>query len=443
MRNLRDYYRRILRAAVPIAGLASGSSAWAVTQEQVLYNFCSNRGNPVCSDGAGPTASLVMELNGNLYGTTANGGAQGSGVAFGLFEPANPAGTWAFSVLHNFPSNPNDGASPVAALIGAVVNGTGELYGTTYAGGTGHTGTVFELIPSSGGGFDETKQSLLGGDGANPSARLAENQLEDYVYGTTLNGGLYTKGTVFKVAKKTNNLLPVHQFGGVLKGRRDGANPFAGLVLDGKGNFFGTTNVGGGLANAPGVGYGVVYEIMANGDYKVIHEFGGFDSKGVNDGANPQADLAVDFDGNLYGTTLNGGKYNHGTVFKLARPASPTGQWIVTVLHSFEASWDGAGPIAGVILDRAGNPYGTASGGNGGSGVVFKISPPPCNHPTPPDPWCEDILWAFPGRANDGLYPHASLNYDQYGNLYGTTFGGGRWGQGVVFELTGTGFVPP
>lgn len=169
-----------------------------------------------------------------------------------------------------------------------------------------------------------------------------------------------------------------------------------------------------------------------------------------SDGANPQGDLAVDFSGNLYGTTLNGGAYNHGAVFKLSPPTSGTGPWIVAVLHSFEASWDGAGRIAGVILDRTGNLYGTASGGNGGSGVVFKVSPPGpsgCNHPTPPDPWCEDIIWAFPGKPNnqtyDGLYPHASLNYDSNGNLYGTTFGGGRWGQGVVFMLTGTGFVPP
>jgi uncharacterized repeat protein (TIGR03803 family) len=222
------------------------------------------------------------------------------------------------------------------------------------------------------------------------------------------------------------------------------ANPFAGLVPDGKGNFFGTTNLSGGLANFPGVGYGVVYEIASDGSYHVIHEFGGFDSRGINDGANPQADLAVDFHGNLYGTTLNGGKYNYGTVFELSPPKSANGPWTPTVLHSFESSWDGAGPVAEVILDGAGNLYGTASGGSGGSGVVFKISPPPplgCNHPTPPDPWCEDTLWAFPGKTNDGLFLRASLIPDGAGNLYGTTYGGGTWG--VVFMLTGTGFVPP
>jgi hypothetical protein len=127
---------------------------------------------------------------------------------------------------------------------------------------------------------------------------------------------------------------------------------------------------------------------------------------------------------------------------------SGTGPWIVAVLHSFEASWDGAGRIAGVILDRTGNLYGTASGGNGGSGVVFKVSPPGpsgCNHPTPPEPWCEDIIWAFPGKPNnqtyDGLYPHASLNYDSNGNLW-HDIRRRQMGTGRGVHADGNGFRP-
>ena len=445
MASMGALLEKILPLAVPLAGLMTvSSSAWAIT-EGVLYNFCANRGTPVCSDGAGPSAGLFMDSGGNLYGTAANGGATGNGVAFRLGKPADPANAWSYLVLHSFAGAPGDGATPLAALFGYVDNGL-KLYGTTYAGGAKNTGTVFE-IDISGVGLPEggTLQSVLGGDGANPAACLSEDARLDYLYGAAINGGLYTKGAVFKVAEETGKLTPVHHFGGVVKGRRDGANPFAGLVLDYKGNFFGTTNLGGGLVNGPGVGDGVVYEITANGDYLVVHEFGGVDSRGVSDGANPQADLAVDNQRRLYGTTLNGGAYNHGTVFRLSPPSSANGSWTQTILHSFEASWDGAGPVAGVILDGAGDLYGVASGGNGGSGVVFKISPPGpsgCDHPTPPDPWCEDILWAFPGARNDGMLPRARLIADGSGNLYGTTFGGGAWGQGVVYLLTGTGFVP-
>ncbi len=443
MRSLKTNFRNILHLAIPIAGLASGSSAWAGVTEQVLYNFCSNHGIPLCSDGAGPIAGLFLDNDGNLYGTALNGGGNGHGGAFRLMKPASPTGAWTYDLLHSFTGYPSDGDSPRAALVGDVSNGKGELFGTTYAGGTGHTGTVFKISSSTSGVahfVERTLHSFLNSEGAFPSARLAEDQLGYYLYGTTLNGGLYTKGTVFKVAESTNTLTAVHQFGGVVAGRRDGANPFAGVALGLTGNFFGTTNIGGGAINGPGVGLGVVYEITSDGKYHVIHEFGGLDSRGISDGANPQADLVVDVDGNLYGTTLNGGKYNRGTVFELSKVAS--GTWVSTVLHSFTAGPDGAGPEAGVIRDRAGNLFGTAQGTGGG--VAFKLSPPGslgCPHPVPPDPWCKTTIWTFPGRPNDGLYPH-SLIADGAGNLYGTTFGGGRWGEGVVFMLTGTGFVP-
>jgi len=209
------------------------------------------------------------------------------------------------------------------------------------------------------------------------------------------------------------------------------------------GDFFGTTNAGG-TSNL-----GVVFMINAKGSYQIIHNFGGTDSLGIADGANPQGDLAIDSaaveDENfyLYGTTQNGGKYNAGTVFQLSKTG--TGPWVQTVLHSFEAGADGAGPLAGVIQDSSGNLFGTAFGGNAGSGVVFKVFPPnsfSCNPPAQPNPWCESIVWAFPGQTNDGMYPRASLIADTQGNLYGTTYGGGRWGEGVVFMLSDTGFVP-
>jgi len=187
--------------------------------------------------------------------------------------------------------------------------------------------------------------------------------------------------------------------------------------------------------------------INAKGSYQIIHNFGGTDSLGITDGANPQGDLAIDSaavaDENfyLYGTTQNGGKYNAGTVFQLSK--SGNGPWVQTVLHSFTAGADGAGPVAGVVVDSAGNLFGTAVGTGGG--VVFKVFPPnsfSCENPPAPDPWCESTVWTFPGQTNDGLLPRASLTADSNGNLYGTTYGGGRWGEGVAFELQNTGYQP-
>ncbi len=156
--------------------------------------------------------------------------------------------------------------------------------------------------------------------------------------------------------------------------------------------------------------------------YKVLHRFHG----GANDGSEPLVGLILDAAGNLYGTTFGGGAFGYGAAFKLTPNAD--GSWTESVLHSFTSS-DGSYPYAGLIFDAAGNLYGTTEfGGGGGYGTVFKLTP------NADGSWTESVLHWFHGR--DGSYPRAGLTFDAAGNLYGTTSGGGAFGYGAAFKLT-------
>jgi uncharacterized repeat protein (TIGR03803 family) len=201
-------------------------------------------------------------------------------------------------------------------------------------------------------------------------------------------------------------------------GGADGANPYAGLIQDSRGNFYGTTQLGG-TSNL-----GTVFKLDPMGTETVLHSFAG-----GTDGANPYSGLVQDSTGNLYGTTYYGGAPNHGTVFKL----DPTDT--ETVLYSFAGGTDGANPYASLVQDPAGNLYGTTQrGGASGQGTVFKVD----------TVGTETVLYNFTG-GSDGGSPDGALVLDAAGNLYGTTFGGGalcdhrRIYCGVVFKLDTTG----
>jgi uncharacterized repeat protein (TIGR03803 family) len=207
----------------------------------------------------------------------------------------------------------------------------------------------------------------------------------------------------------------------------DGNNPFGTVISDEAGNLYGTTQKGG----FPG--FGVVFKLTptSNGLWKetILHTF-----KGSPDGVNPDSTLVRDSAGNLYGTTLYGGrKTKHcsancgsGIVFKLTPTAK--GPWEETVIHQFTGGLDGAVPVAGVILDAVGNLYGTTSGGGANAfGMAFKLSPTATG-------WKETVLHSFGDL--DGIAPYAPLTFDNAGNLYGTTFIGGNQNLGVVFKLT-------
>jgi uncharacterized repeat protein (TIGR03803 family) len=389
----------------------------------VLYSFA---GYP--TDGSFPTAGLLRDASGNLYGTTARGGP--SGVCLnpngcGRVFKLSPTGTE--TVLHSFTGGA-DGSQPLAGLV---PDAAGNLYGTASQGGTSGAGVVFKVTPT---GTATVLYSFTGGaDGGGPLAGLVRD-VAGNLYGTTQYGGSSTAcqdgcGTVFELSS-TGTETVLHSFVG---NPTDGWQPLAGLVRDAAGNLYGTTSQGGTGTCQGGACFfpGVVFKLSPSGTETVLYNF-----KGGADGNFPSAGLIQDPAGNLYGTTTFGGATSAscpngcGVVFKL----SPCGSGF-KVLYSFTGGAEGSEPQAGLVRDGAGNLYGTTvSGGASGVGVVFKLTPT----------GTYKVLHSFTGGA-DGAYPYGGLVQDGAGNLYGTTKSGGLgdceisgrcFGCGVVFKLT-------
>jgi len=392
------------------------------TKFRVLHTF---RG----PDGALPDGLLARDPAGNLYGTTSGGGTGkglcasfflGCGTAFKL----NAGGKLLWS--HSF--NLRNGADPVAGMTRGPA---GHLYGTTVLGGDTTCyqygcGTVFEL-DSMGKG--KVLHEFNGSDGMFPEPLLARDAAGN-LYGTTLVG----LGNIFKI-DTAGKVTVLYTF----TGYSDGCYPKAGVILDAAGNLFGTAEGGG--SGFCDYGDGVVFELDTSGSLTVLHTFGG------GDGANPGSVLAFDPAGNLYGTTIYGGSSNTcqggcGTVFKLA--PSGNGTWTESVLHSFcsldgcdDGWYPGEGPLA---IDAAGSLYGVAGLGGanqcfqgGGCGIVYRLDA--SGH--------ETVLYNFAG-GKDGAGPAAGVVMDKAGNLYGVAgrYGdtgckdGDGYGCGVVFKLT-------
>jgi uncharacterized repeat protein (TIGR03803 family) len=363
----------------------------------VLHSFSSSG-----ADGFFPHAGLVMDKEGNLYGTTVFGGS--FGVLFGTVFKVDTTGTE--TVLHSFSGA--DGQLPDAGLV---MDKEGNLYGTTDFGGASFTvnpsgyGTVFKLDTS---GKETVLHSFTNApDGAVPEAGLVMDK-EGNLYGTTFDGGASGWGTVFKV-DTTGKETVLHSFSFSFA---DGADPVAVLVRDSNGNLYGTTVVGGTS------GVGTVFKVDKTGKETVLYSF-----TGGTDAAYPDAGLVRDSKGkskgSLYGTTIYGGTSGYGTVFKLDTSGKET------VLHSFTSAPDGAVPEAGLVMDKEGNLYGTtAFGGSSGYGTVFKVD----------TIGNETVLHTFTG-GTDGAAPTAGLVMDKEGNLYGITDFGGSHGCGTVFKL--------
>ena len=320
-------------------------TVWDVTPsgtETILHSFQNNG-----TDGGNPSADLARDKEGNLYGTTFDGGAYGSGTLFEL----NPFGTE--TILYSFnPGNGTDGGNPSAGLV---LDKEGNLYGTTLYDGAYSGGSVFELTPS---GTETILWSFGSGtDGYSPLAGLVLDK-KGNLYGTTLLGGAYGGGTVFEVTPSGTETI-LHSFD---PNGTDGSYPYGRLVRDKKGNLYGTTSTGGAY------GYGAVFEVTPSGTETILHSF---DANGT-DGYSPFAALVLDKGGNLYGTTENGGTYDYGTVFEL----TPAGT--ETILYSFNPGngTDGYYPFSGLVLDKKGNLYGTTLfGGAYSYGTVYKVTP--------------------------------------------------------------------
>jgi uncharacterized repeat protein (TIGR03803 family) len=404
----------VVLAAFAVTLLITGT--WAAAQEKVLHNFNSNG-----SAAFFPYAGLVSDAAGNLYGTTFYGGPDNYGTVFELMPTTG--GGWTEKTLHSFTGT--DGFFPEANLI---VDTAGNLYGTISAGSARGGGTAFELTPKTGGGWTEEILHNFGNgkDGSSPGAGLIMDTSGN-LYGTTRLGGGHSVGTVFELTPRVGGgwvEKTLHSFN---NNGTDGYTPLAGLIMDASGNLYGTTYLGGiyGSSNAGGTVFELTPAAGGTWTETVLHSF-----NNGTDGAQPEAGLILDAAGDLYGTTLQGGVYGYGTVFELTPGLS--GSWSESVLHDFSngSGGDGAYPVAGLVFDTQGNLYGTTQqGGPFKWGVVFKLAPATGGS------WTETVLHAF-GNGKDAQRPQGTLIFGASGNLYGATEEGGAYGEGTVFEIT-------
>ncbi len=414
------------KAALAILAASLLAPGWAAAQrEGALHNFGSGQ------DGNTVYGGVISDASGNLYGTTFaggpyNNGVYGSGIVFELSPQED--GTWTETALHNFGAA-TDGWGPTAGLV---LDAAGNLYGTTqYGGGNtfcpGGCGIVFQLRPPAvqGGAWTESiiyrfKETYRGD---NPQGGLVVDS-SGKVYGTTFLGG-NGGGTVFQLSPK-KGLWSERILYAFIADASTGSFPNTSLIFDSSGNLFGTTSQGG-TSNA-----GTVFELspQASGawQFKVLHSF----NSTTGDGTDPVGKLILDSSGNLYGATGEGGDHQLGAVFELM--PSTGGSWTESVLYSFGANTsDGTFPEGGLLLDAAGNLFGiTEQGGSYGGGTVFQLRP---GNGT----WTEYLFHNF-GNGTDGKYPWGGLIFAPGGNIYGACAEGGVYYNskdkgGTVFEV--------
>ncbi len=331
--------------------LAHLGSGWVVYP---VYEF---PGAP-WQDGAYPLAGVVFGPDGSLYGTNSAAGQYGSGTVFNLRPPLSTCRSsfcpWTATVLYSFTGHA-DGSSPGYGDL--AFDPAGNIYGTTTAGGLqscggGSCGVVFRLAHSNGGWTESPIYSFTGGnDGYEPYSGVIFDNAGN-LYGTAFEGGANSTGTVYELTLSGAGWreTTLSSFSG------EPGYPFGGVVLDQQGNLYGTTIVGGtAFELQPGDG---------SWTYNLLHTFTGY--------AGPAGSLTRDAAGNLYGTSEADGLYQEGTVFKLT-PSN--GGWIYTDLHDFTGGSDGAFPSGSVAIDSQGNLYGTTDIGGISGGVVWEITP--------------------------------------------------------------------
>ncbi len=425
MRQLRIWRRfGIGFVLILAAGLAGGSQASA-NSESVIWSF----GGP--GDGANPYSELITDWRGNYYGTTLNGGANGGGTVFKLTHPKSSQGQWSESVVWSFGGS-DDGANPYAGLI---KDKNGNLYGTTLNGGTNGAGTVFELTPPSCDGAQWTEQALWdfgsGSDGKNPQAGLVMDSSGN-LYGATQYGGNQGYGTVFELTPPSTGQTQWSE-SVLLSFDFDvyGEYPRGGLIIDPHGNLYGTAFGGGGVSG------GTVFQLkppQAGQTEWTANVLAGFAGSPSGGGASFPESRPLYADGGLFVTTTQDFPINPGAVVEV----SPSGFQRTSTIWEFNpgpnefpnSPFDGAFPAAGVVADPQGNLYGTTVDSNtAANGVVYKLIKPVSG-----TTWTEQLLWTFGQSPGDGLNPYSSLLYAN-GYLYGTTANGGTSGAGTVFRV--------
>lgn len=391
--------------------LASGNARpiRANASEQVVHSFTGG------FDGSDPATDLTSDGSGNFYGTTVVGGYYNCGTIFKMTPRSSPP--WQETVLYSFTCY-GDGKNPYG---GVTFDGSGNLFGTTVAGGTGPIcagdgcGVAWEL---HGSGESVLHNFTGGNDGYGPGGALTMDRKGNF-YGTTPDGGSHYSGVIYQVFQRKGNWHErvLHAFNG---GSEGGVGSLGRLLLR-RGNLYGVTEIGGAHSA------GTVYRLQQSGKNWRLDTLYAF--KGTPDCGSPYGGLIADRHGNLYGTTYYGGANGQGCVFELIAAKS----YAERVLYSFKGYNDGSNPTSTLLLSvsrlGARTLYGTTSMGGGSCdcGTVFKV-----NAKT----GAESLLHSFVSGAQDGSYPYYGLVRDGNGNLLGTTATGGTSNQGVAFEVT-------
>jgi uncharacterized repeat protein (TIGR03803 family) len=336
----------------------SGGGAWT---ETVIHEFAGSGGN----DGELPTGNLIFDSAGNLYGT-ASGGAFNEGT---VFELSSSSAGWTEQVLYSFGGIANEGELPTAGLV---IDSVGNLYGATILGGSGSNGTIFELSPVSGGRWTETTLHAFtgGSDGGWPYGGVQLDAAGN-IYGTSSLGGITNSicsfgcGTVFRLSRASGswNFTRLFAFGGT-----NGASPLSRVTFDAAGNLYGTTQLGGAKCSIS-LGCGVIFQLSpkSQGEWKetLLHDF-----TNGSDGADPRCTLIFDAAGNLYGTAPGAQATAPSTVYELS-PAS-SGGWKFHVLYTFGLSRIVG---ASLLQDSSGNLFGTTdAGGIRSAGSAYELS---------------------------------------------------------------------
>jgi uncharacterized repeat protein (TIGR03803 family) len=399
----------------------------------VIHNFTGGL------DGKTPHTGLTIDRSGNLYGTTVFGGFMGEDCDDGgpggcgvIFKMAYKGSGWVFAPLYQFRGYPTgDGANPYGRVI---IGADGALYGTTGYGGQNPSGchsallqlgcgTIFKLTPpatfcrSISCSWNETQLYVFatngGSDGGIPEGEIAFDAAGN-LYGSTFTGGQGDAGTAYKLTP-TGELTTLNSFC-LEEFCRDGASPTMGVQLDQSGNVYGTAEAGGTGES------GTAFQLVPSGSGWTLNTLYNFSDLGS--GQYALTGLIVDQMGNLYGGTSDGSP--NPFVFELS-PSN--GSWIFNTLYSFAyPSCCGVG--ANLLMDSAGNVYGTTEGnvGEQNYGSVFKLTPSNGG-------WTYTDLHDFTGGSDGGI-PYSSVVLDANGNLYGTASTGGANGDGVVWEIT-------
>lgn len=372
-----------------VAAPANAGAAAPASRDPTYTSLYEFKGG--ANDGCNPGAKVVLDAAGNIYGTTdfCDPYGDGDGVVFKL----TPDGTE--TILHFFTGGA-DGAQPDGAVR---LLRNGDMIGTTTSGGANGNGTLFKLTSK---GKLKVLHAFTSDDGSEARGNLYRDKLGNF-YGTALFGGADSSGTVFKYGSD-GTFTVLHAF----TGGADGEFPEHGVIADTAGNLYGVTAFGGTS------GEGTVFKIDTAGNFSTVYSF-----TGGADGGFLYGGMAIDSDGNLYGSTANGGAYNAGTVFRL----TPGGT--LTTLYNFTGGTDGASPEGDMLLVGK-NLYSTANAGGDTScqcGVVYEI--------TAKDK--EKVLHTFTGTDGSGYSAGLTL---KNGVFYSTVQYGAILQNGAVYSLT-------